>query len=593
MPWLRGDGDGLYAPATLNRLRRTTVLSFACFLLTILMAGVLHLAEQYGNSIDQATRTARAAVRTVESFTSQTMHETFRVLEGVGDVYREQLRRDQFDEENLHLLLADKLAKMPHAAAIFVLDPNRNMLAASRGLPAQRVDGKPFNFMPGPPIQVSPDRFLGRLYESSTHSEQALEHYLPLGSRVTDANDQALGFVIAIIRPKWFQTFLESLDVGASGTIDLWNSEGFLVAATKKSDHHVGEFNSEVVKYFGSLEEEADGAGELVYAPAAGYSRSIRANGRVGAFPLAAVVKLQSEDYLSSWRQTRNRIGIAMVGILLAMIGTSLFIFAQLRRSEQNELALRQAKAAAEEANEAKSRFLAHMSHEFRTPLNAIMGFSEIIKNKVLGDGVSPVYVSYAEHIHQSGNHLLNIVNDILDMAKIESGAQPLNREPVDVSAVCASAISLIRRLAEERSMPVIVQIPFNIPSVIADERYLRQVLINLLSNAIKFSMPGMEIVVRAAAHDRGLDIAILDQGAGIDDAILRRVGEPFLQGNPSVSRIGQGTGLGLSICKQYMELLGGTLVIESTLGHGTAATVRFPSHLLVERSSPVATAAE
>jgi signal transduction histidine kinase len=593
MTWFRNASEGLYAPATLNRLRRTTVLSFACFLLTILLAGVLHLAEQYSNSIEQATRSARAAVRTVESFVSQTMVETFRVLEGIGDVYGDQLLHGRFDEGDLHRFLADKLRKLPHAAAVFVLDPDRKLVAASRGFPAAREDDKPFSFAPGRPTDVGENRFMGRLYASTNRGVIEPQYYLPLGVRIAGEDGRIVGYAIAVIRPIWFQSFLETIDLGVDGAVDVWTADGYLLAATKQSAHRIGEFSPDVVKYFGSLKQETDGAGELIYAPAAGYNRSIRANGQIGLFPLAATVNLQASDYLSAWRQTRNRIGIAMVGILLAMIGTSLFIFAQFKRSEQNELALRQAKANAEEANEAKSRFLAHMSHEFRTPLNAIMGFSEIIKNKVLGEGVSPVYVSYAEHIHQSGGHLLNIVNDILDMAKIESGTHPLNREPVDVAAVCANAMGLIRRLAEERSIHLGAQIPFNVPDVNADERYLRQVLINLLSNSVKFSLPGMEIVVRVSVHDQGLDIAVVDHGPGIDDAIVRRVGEPFLQGNPSVSRAGQGTGLGLSICKQYMELLGGSLMIDSQPGQGTTATVRFPPHLVVARAAPVATAAE
>jgi signal transduction histidine kinase len=286
---------------------------------------------------------------------------------------------------------------------------------------------------------------------------------------------------------------------------------------------------------------------------------------------------------LSGWRQTRNQIGFAVATIILAMGSFTVIILRQLSQSQKNENALRQAKAAAEEANEAKSRFLAHMSHEFRTPLNAIMGFSEIIRNKVLGDGVSSAYTTYADHIHRSGEHLLNIVNDILDMAKIESGVQPLHQDTVDLRAVVSAAASFVQGLATQRGLQISVDTPSHLPSVSGDERFIRQVLINLLSNAIKFSPPEGEILVWTAYRaGHWLDISVKDSGPGIEPTLLRRLGEPFLQGNPAVSHLGKGTGLGLSICKRYMDLLGGELKIESIVGIGTTATIRFPNRLLV-----------
>jgi signal transduction histidine kinase len=320
----------------------------------------------------------------------------------------------------------------------------------------------------------------------------------------------------------------------------------------------------------------ADGADELTYAVTSGYSQRIQAVAPIQGAPMAALVILEADDYLAAWRQSRNSVGTGLLVLALFLASTGYFIVSQLARSATNETELRQAKAAAEEANEAKSRFLAHMSHEFRTPLNAIMGFSEIIKGKVLGEGVSPVYVSYADHIHNSGQHLLNIVNDILDVAKIESGIQALQLSPVDVAATAESAAGFVDRLANERDLRVTVNMPIRTPLVMADRRYLQQVLINLLTNAVKFSPVGSEVSVDSRVDDNGLLISVRDRGPGIDSSVLRRIGEPFLQGNPSVTRAGQGAGLGLAICKQYMALLGGELIIESS-SSGTVASLRFP----------------
>lgn len=283
-----------------------------------------------------------------------------------------------------------------------------------------------------------------------------------------------------------------------------------------------------------------------------------------------------------------------MILIVTSTIGGAVFILRQLRSAQSNEQALRQAKVAAEEASDAKSKFLAHMSHEFRTPLNAIMGFSEIIKTKVLGDSVSPVYVSYAEHIFQSGEHLLKIVNDILDMARIESGAQPIAREVFEISQAVIDAVSFVEGLADEKRLHIRILLPAQLPKVNANERLTRQVFINLLSNAIKFSPSSAEIEISARWVENGpLEVLIGDSGPGIEPAILRRIGEPFLQGNPTVSRMGQGTGLGLSICKNYLNLMGGELGITSSVGHGTTAIVRFPSFLLVLRNTIRSAAAE
>ena len=268
--------------------------------------------------------------------------------------------------------------------------------------------------------------------------------------------------------------------------------------------------------------------------------------------------------------------------IVLAISAFAIIILLQLKRAEKNEADLRQAKAIAEEANDAKSRFLAHMIHEFRTPLNAIMGFSEIIKNKVLGGNVAPPYVSYADHIYRSGEHLLNIVNDILDMSKVESGAQPLRQQAIDMGGAVAAAVSFIEGVAAQKNVRMQIGPMENLRHITGDERFIRQVLINLLSNAVKFSPAGGKIPITASCAAGGpLDISVTDNGPGIAPALLRWLGEPFLQGDPAISQSGQGTGLGLSICKRCMDLLGGELVIDSTVDRGTTATIRFPRRLL------------
>ncbi len=570
----------LQGTATLQRLRRITVILFFVFLALLSLAGIFHLAEQYRSAVSETMRSARASVRTAESFTSRTFTETYRVLEGMGDLYREQIKLGKYDEEQLHLVMAGKIEKLPFASAILILDTQRRNIASARIFPTskERVDQALSGA--GPPADIGGGLLIGNIYTSDKYVTQGSQFYLPLGVKI-ELDGKIVGYAVAILRPEYFNAFFAKIDVGPLGTVELWRDDGTLVATARPSAMKIGDADPQVVKHNEDFGQKSEGAQELVYAVSNGYSRKIQATERVANSPMSVFVSLDGQDYLKMWRESRNRIGFAILALVASMTGVGFFIFVQLKRSELNETALRQAKAAAEEANDAKSRFLAHMSHEFRTPLNAIMGFSEIIKSKVLGDGVSPVYVSYADHIHKSGQHLLNIVNDILDVAKIESGIQPLNIEKLDILGIIEAAAAFVDRLASDREMQISINVPVNLSRVNADERYLRQVLINLLTNAVKFSAPGQGVVIEARQHNAGLDIIVRDQGPGIDESILRRIGERFLQSNPSVTRAGQGAGLGLSICKQYMEMLGGELLISSDVAAGTAATVRFPTSLL------------
>lgn len=200
----------------------------------------------------------------------------------------------------------------------------------------------------------------------------------------------------------------------------MWTRDKRLIAATSTEKVAIGQYWTGPTS-LGSV--WGDTGPDLLIKSEDGLPRTVIARTGIGQLPLLVSVILDSDDFLMPWRTARNAVILAISGVVLAMIVFALIILRQIGRTEENETALRQAKAAAEEANDAKSRFLAHMSHEFRTPPNAIMGFSEIIKNKVLGDVIAPAYAAYADHIHRSGEHLLNIVNDILDMAKVESGA--------------------------------------------------------------------------------------------------------------------------------------------------------------------------
>ncbi|WP_269515762.1 ATP-binding protein [Brevundimonas subvibrioides] len=243
----------------------------------------------------------------------------------------------------------------------------------------------------------------------------------------------------------------------------------------------------------------------------------------------------------------------------------------------------------AEAANQAKSEFLANMSHELRTPLNAINGFSEIMAGEMFGPLGHEKYRGYAQDILKSGQHLLSLINDILDMAKIEAGKMTLHYEAVSLSEVCGEAIRLMRGKAQDCGLTLTLEAG-DVPEIEADYRGLKQVMLNLISNAVKFTPEGGKITVSIAPASIGrMRIAVVDTGIGIAEADLARLAQPFEQVEGQHSKTTQGTGLGLALTKSLIELHGGEMIMTSTPGEGTTVSfdipIRRPAQVEVEQA--------
>ncbi|KQW82478.1 PAS domain-containing sensor histidine kinase [Brevundimonas sp. Root1279] len=246
----------------------------------------------------------------------------------------------------------------------------------------------------------------------------------------------------------------------------------------------------------------------------------------------------------------------------------------------------------AEAANQAKSEFLANMSHELRTPLNAINGFSEIMQGEMFGPLGDQRYKGYAGDILKSGQHLLSLINDILDMAKIEAGKATLHYEPVSVKEVVEDAARLMRGRVEEAGLRLLVDAP-ELPPIEADHRGLKQVVLNLLSNAVKFTPVGGQIVVSVSRRDGDrVRVAVTDTGIGIAHEDLPRLARPFEQVEGQHSKTTQGTGLGLALSKSLIELHGGALDIQSEPGRGTTVSFDVPVRRPAETTATAARAA-
>ncbi len=304
------------------------------------------------------------------------------------------------------------------------------------------------------------------------------------------------------------------------------------------------------------------------------------------------------------WTGTRPL--VPSEAIMLALLVVALFFFAyvarHLNRSTVMLLSFRtekdgliaeletaksmsdEARRRAEEANLAKSRFLASMSHELRTPLNAILGFSEVMAKEVLGPMGNPTYRDYAHDVHGSGQHLLDLINEILDLSRIEAGRYQLNEEPVQLLHIAEDCCHMMELRARNKDIRIVQDFEATLPRLFADERAVRQIVLNLLSNAIKFTPTGGEVRVRVGwTAGAGQYVSVRDNGPGIPADEIPVVLSAFGQGSIAIKSAEQGTGLGLPIVQGLIAMHGGEFQLESKLREGTEAIAIFPPTRVME----------
>ncbi|WP_370152674.1 sensor histidine kinase [Ferrovibrio sp.] len=377
--------------------------------------------------------------------------------------------------------------------------------------------------------------------------------------------------------------------LGESRAAETYNAEPMLRQLLARIDPEVRAWEAPLASF---LREGRRDSGEAVAEAAR------RLDPDFSAF--ASDVNMIGMKRIDEARQRLNRLYNILIGVAaltwMLVFGFAFVLMRQLRETESAhaELAgltsdLEQARRLAEEANRAKSNFLATMSHELRTPLNAIIGFADIMRQRLFGPVGSDRYTGYIEGIVTSGEHLLALINDVLDMSRIEAGRLELAEEDVRLDLAIEEAAALVAVTADSKGIQLRRAVPAGLPAIHADPRVLRQMLLNLLSNAIKFTPEGGQVEVAAALlSDGDVAIRVRDTGIGMSDAQLHRVFEPFSHDDSMRAREMGGTGLGLPITRRLIELHGGRIQLASRKSAGTTATLIFPA----ARTRPLAGAA-
>lgn len=343
----------------------------------------------------------------------------------------------------------------------------------------------------------------------------------------------------------------------------------------RPSDSKVLQANKAAMELFGLTAVNADGLDLNGYFADGG--QSLEAIGRALEDKNEVEVKLSTREGREVWANVSGA-AIRYKGASAILLGIQ-----DITERRQEAEALRAARDHADAVNRTKTEFLANMSHELRTPLNAIIGFSETINRGLFGPIGNERYKEYAQDIHHSGVHLLNVINDILDLSKIEAGHFDLYEEEVDLDDVFASTSIILRPRAEQAG----VTLRYNSEmsgefEIYADERAVKQVLINLISNAVKFSNDGDAIHIGACVHEETLRIFVRDEGIGMAPEDIPKALAPFTQVDGSLSRSHEGTGLGLPLAMRLVELHGGELSIESACGEGTTVFMDLPIERLL-----------
>jgi signal transduction histidine kinase len=478
--------------------------------------------------------------------------------------------------------LREKMTGIEQLDAVIVEDSDGKVINFSRFWPTPDIDNSDRDYFRA----LKSDPNLKSYISTPAQNRGSGTWTIFLARRVNGPKGEFLGVILGGMQLSYFEDFYRAISPAEDSSIAIQRSDGVMLARFPATDA--------IGKTFSTAERLLQGSSwgfMREVSPIDGRMR-LKAAHRLANFPVVALATESEDVALATWRGIAWLISLAAVGCALS-IGIAAFAFgrqwtehaaladaqAELRRKEDLAGALeamRVAKEEAEIADIAKSEFLANMSHELRTPLNAVLGFSELLLREPFGPLGNDQYRGYARDIHDSGSHLLNIINDILDLSKAAAGKLELAEDWFDASEAVNSVCRLIRARADNGKISLVVNTLPDV-TILADERMIKQILLNILSNACKFTPAGGRIECSLALDSTSVSFTVTDTGIGIPPEHLERVLQPFVQVESAMSRQHEGTGLGLALVKVMAELHGGSLRLDSEVDKGTTVAVILP----------------
>ncbi len=534
----------------------------------------LNLKVLYDDALAAAYKTTRNLAHAFAEHTARTFEVADRALLAATEVHDDAA--DGAGQAAMH----DELKEIQGRSEVL---QSMGFMNAAGDLTASSLYPTPpyFNGRETEQFRIHAERNDAGLFIGSPLTTQLSNAWVvPLSRRLARPDGAFDGVVNGMIDLSYFKRLFESMQIGRTQTIALLRRDGLVEMRQPVLDTLIGHSIAQSPLFLDHLPAADHGTFEA--SSAVDSVDRIVSYSSVRDYPLIITVTVAKDEALAGWRRQVVLTTAALAAFLALIVGLAALLIRRLDEDEARRRAIEAARAAAEQANQAKSAFLSHMSHELRTPLNAILGFSELIRDRG-GSRRPEAHRDYAAEIHKAGSQLLDLVNDVLDLAKIEARRHELEETVVELSPLIESVLRQHAPVAAKGKVALTMAVPADLPALMADQRAVVQMLNNLVSNAVKFTSSGGEVEIRAAAMPDGLTIAVRDTGIGIPTDRQKRIFESFAPTeDPMLSSAHTGTGLGLAIVRGLILLHDGEVRLSSVAGQGTEVTLTFPASRMV-----------